>query len=134
MNGDLRLQSNVISADKGKETRISVFGNAKNFAALEKELVIKTLRILGISISKAEEEKVKKNVDTRSAEASLSNYKGEMAMEKAEDLKKKGKKGDADKELKNAKKNFEKAIKIDPQYEKAKKNLSKLPFEIPMTL
>jgi len=67
-------------------------------------------------------------------EASLKNYKGKLTVEEAKRLAQAGKKEEAKKLIEEAKKNFKEAVAIDPNYEKAKKNLSKISMAMPVTL
>ncbi len=135
MNGNLRIESQVYSVERGVQLgTCSVMGKTDGFFELEKSLFDKISGYLNIMLTEAELEKVQMNVETKSVEASLSNYKGEIAVAKAEDLKEKGKKEEATKLLTQAKVDFKIAITIDPKYEKAKKNLSKISLAAPTTL
>ncbi|HQQ52075.1 MAG TPA: hypothetical protein PLZ29_12840 [Spirochaetota bacterium] len=69
-----------------------------------------------------------------SVEASLKNYKGELTVEEAKNLAQAGKKEEAKKLIEEAKKDFKEAVAIDPNYVKAKKNLSRISMAIPVTL
>ena len=62
-------------------------------------------------------------------DASLNNYKGELAVLKAAELKKAG-----EKIIETVENNFKKALEFDPEYEKAKENLSGISLTIPVSL
>jgi hypothetical protein len=53
---------------------------------------------------------------------------------KAEELKAKGAADEAKKELEAAKTSFQKAIALDSEYEKARKNLARISLAVPVTL
>jgi hypothetical protein len=55
-------------------------------------------------------------------------------MAKAAELKRIGKKDDAVRLLREAKDRFSEALKYDPNYQRAKKNLAMLTMAIPLTL
>jgi TolB-like protein len=135
MSGNLRIESQIFSVEKGIQLGTAqVTGKTDYFFELEKNLFDKVSRFLDVMLSEEELGKVQKNIETKSVQASLNNYKGEIAVEKAEVLKKEGKKKEAKKLINEARTDFKKAIKIDPNYEKAKKNLSKLALAAPPTL
>lgn len=71
----------------------------------------------------------------------MKNYKGELTVEEAKNLAQAGKKEEAKKLIEEAKKlieeakkDFKEAVEIDPNYVKAKKNLSRISMAIPVTL
>jgi len=133
-NGNLKLETQIFAAENGtKKGTASVSGKTKDFTALEKELVLKIFHILGFAAGVVDK-KLNKTEDTKSVEASLHNYMGELGIKNAETLKKKGKTKDAQKEIEKARESFEKAVKADPEYEKAKENLLNMPIVIPITL
>lgn len=135
MNGSLRMESQVISVEKGSlQGTAAVNGKTDEFFDLEKDLVVKTSAFLGAMLNEQEQQKLGENVETKSFQASLSNYKGELAVEQAQELKKEGKTEEAKKVIAEAKQSFEQAIKIDPEYEKAKQNLSRISLAMPVTL
>ncbi len=72
--------------------------------------------------------------ETTSVGASLSNYSGEMDLQKARTMKAGGHGDTADELIEIAKSKFKKAIDLDPKYERARKNLEKLTMAVPMTL
>ena len=74
------------------------------------------------------------NIETTSVDASLDNYAGEIAMLEADALKKQGQGLDATKMIQQARVKFEEALKEDPKYRRAEKNLKDLALAIPMTL
>jgi hypothetical protein len=78
--------------------------------------------------------KILNTIETKSVDASLKNYSGEIALMKADESKKMGQEKDANMFEKDAKQKFKEALEYDPTYERAKKNLAKLVMAIPMTL
>jgi hypothetical protein len=135
LNGNLRIESQVFSVEKGMQLgTASVTGKTDRFFELEKILFDKVSAYLNVMLSEEELGKIQKMIETISVEASLNNYKGEITMERAEKLTEEGKKAEANQLVNRAKSSFEKAIKIDPYYEKAKKNLSNTVLSVPTTL
>ncbi|MBN2039686.1 MAG: hypothetical protein JW864_06570 [Spirochaetes bacterium] len=135
MNGNLRIESQVFSVETGKQLgAAAVTGKTAKFFELEKELVIKTTAYLDTMLTSSEASAIKKNIETRSVEASLNNYAGEIAMLTAEELKEKGNDDNAKDVLNRAKEDFKEALKYDPNYERAKNNLSKIAMSIPVTI
>ncbi len=135
MNGMLRIESQVFSVETGAQLgAAAVSGKTDAFFDLEKELVVKVSRYLNAALTEAESARIRQKVETRSVRASLSNYAGEIALMNAEDLKAKGRDDSAKAVLGVAKERFTEALKFDPNYERAKKNLAKIAMSIPVTL
>ncbi len=135
MGGTLRIESKVFSVETGVQLGASaVKGKAGRFFELEKELVIEMTSYLGAILTSEEKTQIAENIETKSMYASLNNYAGEIALIKADSFKVQGKKDNAEKLMKQARARFEKALKYDPGYERAKKNLASLTMAIPMTL
>lgn len=135
INGKLRIDSQVFSVENGTQLgAASVVGETNKFFEIEKELVFKISSYLKAMLTEKEKTKIAMNIETRSINASLNNYAGEIAVMKADELLEQGKSDEADEVLKNAKKNFKKALKHDPKYKKAKRNFKKLVMGIPLTL
>lgn len=135
INGTLRIESQVFSVEKGTQLgTASVNGKTDSFFDIEKELVSKITIFLDTMLTESEQKIIASKVETKSIKASLNNYSGEMSIMEAEELKKAGKKDEAKKILQEAKAEFKKAIELDPGYEKAKKNLSKVSMAIPVQL
>jgi len=135
MNGKLRIEAQVFSVEKGTQLgAASVTGETNRFFQIEKQLVLKLSVYLKAILTEEEKAKIAMNIDTRSVNASLSNYSGEIAVLKAHELREKGKMDEADKVLQKAKENFKKALKHDPNYKRAERNLTKLVMGLPITL
>ncbi len=135
MNGMLRIETQVFSVEKGMQLQTAVVnGKTDAFFALEKELVDKITQIVDVVLTESEKNVILSRIETKSVEASLKNYKGELTVEEAKKLAREGKKEEAKKLIEEAKKDFKEAVAIDPNYEKAKKNLSKISMAIPVTL
>lgn len=135
MKGQLRMETQVFSVEKGTQLgTAAVMGKTDNFFDLEKDLFTKISGILNVMLTEEEQGKINAKIETKSVEASLNNYRGEVAVIKAKDLAKEGKKDEAKKIIEEAKKDFNKAIELDPNYTKAKQNLSKISLAIPVTL
>ena len=86
------------------------------------------------SIKHMKKAKISMNIETRSVNASLSNYSGEIAVLKAHQLREQGKKNEADRVLQKAREDFKRALKHDPSYKRAERNLTKLVMGLPITL
>jgi TolB-like protein len=135
MNGALRLESQVFSVEKGSQLgTASVNGKTGSFFDLEKQLVSKVSEFLGAILTEEEQKKIASRVETKSVAASLSNYSGELAYLQANQLKKAGREEEAKRVIAEAKQNFQRAVTLDPAYEKARKNLSKVSLAIPVQL
>jgi TolB-like protein len=135
MNGNLRIEAQVFSVERGMQLGAAqVTGKTDTFFALEKKLVIKLLNYLDVMLNTYELDLIAKNIETKSIDASLNNYAGEIALLRAEELKEKGKAANAAALTEEAKNNFRAALLHDPNYERAKRNLAKLVMAIPMTL
>jgi len=135
LNGYLRIEAQVLSVERGVQLGAAeITGLTNTFFQMEKELVIKLLSYMEVVLSKQEEDLIAKNIETRSIDASLNNYAGELAVIQADQLKKKGESSAAKSLIKIAEKKFKKALRYDPKYTKAKQNLLKLAKALPMTL
>lgn len=135
MNGNLRIESKVFSVENGTLLgATSASGDIDRFFELEKKLVIDMTSYMGMMLTPSETSQLARNVETKSVVASLDNYAGELALLQAKDLKGKGKSDLAEKLIQEAKLRFKGAIKHDPGYQRAKKNLATLTMAIPMTL
>jgi len=135
MNGELTIVTQIFSVEKGVQLgATSIAGETKDFFTLEKKLFVKIIGFLEVMLSEDEKAKIVKAVETQSVDASLKNYSGEIAMAKAAELKRIGKKDDAVRLLQEAKERFSEALVYDPKYQRAKKNLAMLTMAIPLTL
>jgi TolB-like protein len=135
MNGQLRIAVQIFSVEKGIQLgAVSMTGKTDEFFLLEKRLFIKVIDFLEVMLSEEDKEKIMKDIETKSVDASLKNYSGEMTMAKAEELKKAGRNDEAIRLLRDAKKEFAEALEYDPNYDRAKKNLATLARAIPITL
>ncbi len=135
MNENLRIEARVLSVEEGTQLgSASITGEIKKFFELEKQLVVKISRYLNVMLDENEVSKIAMNIETKSIDASLNNYAGEIEVIKADELKEKGESDMAEKYRQQAKKNFKKALKYDPNFVRAKRNLSKLVMGMPITL
>lgn len=135
MYGTLRIESQVFSVEQGVQVgAASEIGGTDRFFSMQKTLVIKVSQLLGAVFQNEQLAKIEKNIETRSVDASLNNYAGEIALNKANEHKESGDTEKAEQLLKEAKQSFNRAIEYDPDYEKARKNLLKLSMGMPMTL
>lgn len=135
INKELYIEATVFSIEKGVALGASsVRGRFDSFFELEKQLVIEMTSYLGVLLDAEEQVWFTAQIETRSVDASLSNYRGEMALLQAKEYRVKGKPDLAAKMIEEARTRFEKALKIDPAYERAKRNLSSLTMAMPMTL
>jgi TolB-like protein len=135
MRGSLRIESQVFSVETGAQLgAASVMGKTDTFFDLQKELLLKVTKFLDAMLTAEEQVLIARNIETKSVRASLSNYKGEIELMKSEELKAKGKAEESKKIKLVAKKDFERALSYDPNYERAKENLSRISLAIPTTL
>jgi len=135
INGELRLEAQVFSVEEGRLLgATSVNGATDRFFELEKELVFNISKHLEIVFTADEKTRLAGAIETKSVNASLSNYAGEIAAIKADELRKQGKAKEAREVLDDARNSFKKALTFDPDYERAKKNLSDIIRSVPLTL
>ena len=135
MNGTLRIESKLFSVEDGTLLGASsASGHIDRFFELQKRLVLEMTSSLGTALTPDEETRLAGNVETKSVDASLDNYAGEMALIQADRLKGKGKSDAARKLIQEAKARFQGAVEHDPGYQRAKMNLSSLTMAIPKTL
>lgn len=135
IGGSLRIESQVFSVEKGAQLgTASSNGKTDTFFEIEKDLVSKITIFLDAMLSENEQKVIASKVETKSVKASLNKYNGEKSLMEAQALKKEGKEAEAKKILLDAKADFKKAIELDPTYEKAKKNLSKVSMALPVQL
>jgi TolB-like protein len=135
MDGSLRIESRLLSVENGAQLgATAVSGMTSNFFDLEKQLLIEMTNFLGVTLDDTEARMLAAQVETKSMDASLSNYAGEIALLEAKEFKATGKPKQADFLLKQARIRFEVALKHDPGYQRARDNLASLTMAIPMTL
>lgn len=135
INGKMRIEAHVFSVQSGVLLGAAeVTGATSAFFELEKELVFKISNYLKAMLSKAEKLKIGRNIETRSIQASLNNYAGEMALSEAQELRSRGHSQKADGALARARENFRSALGHDPDYQRAKQNLRQLLMGVPLTL
>jgi TolB-like protein len=132
---DLKITVQVFCVEKGILLgATSATGKTEKFFVVQKELFTKVTKVLKVILDDEKKAKIMNTVETKSVDASLKNYSGEIALMKADESKKMGNKEESAKLQKQAKQDFKEALEYDPNYERAKKNLSKLVMAIPMTL
>ena len=135
MNGELKITANVISVENGLQLgAASAMGRTDNFFMVEKDLFNKVIEFLKVMLTEEEKARIANKIETKSVEASLKNYSGEMATMKIDELKKAGKAEEAAELKKDAKKMFKEALKEDPAYQRPKENMKKFILVFPMTL
>lgn len=131
----LRIEAKVFSVEKGTQLgAASIKGETNNFFELEKQLVIKITKYLNVILDEREVAEITRDIETKSVDASLNNYAGEINVLKANEFKEKGEIEKANELLKKAREKFEQALRHDKKYKKAKKNLLELSKGIPQTL
>lgn len=133
--GQLRLEARVFSVETGTLLgAAAAMGKVERFFELEKELMVRMTPLLGATLTEEERVALENRVETRSMEASLSNYAGEKAAESARRLRTQGRTQDADRLFQEARARFENALREDPAYTRPKANISRLALAIPITL
>jgi len=131
----LRINAQVLNVETAEILhQSSVFGKLDNFYELQNSISIKISQGLDVKLNSQSQDKLLRRVDTKSIEASLANYSGEEKLEEIEILKSQKKNEKIKEKAKEAKDLFEKAIRHDKDYERAKQNLKKLAHAIPMTI
>ena len=131
----LQINAKVMSVQTGEIIlQSSCRGTIDEFYGLQNEIAIKITDGMKLAISPEAKEKLRQKYDTRVVKASLANYSGEEKVEQIAVLEKKGKKKEVKKVKEEAKEDFKKALQLDSDYEKARKNLSRLALGVPMTL
>ena len=131
----LQINVKVLSVKTGQVVeQTSVAGPLNNFYTLQNQVSINIAAKMNISLTAEAKDKLVQRYDTKILDASLANYQGEQKLEEMQVLKKQNRTDELKKKQEEAKKDFKKAIELDGDYEKAKKNLSKVGLGIPMTL
>ncbi|MEN6473685.1 MAG: CsgG/HfaB family protein [Syntrophaceae bacterium] len=131
----LRINVQVFSVEKGILLgAASATGRVDQFFLVEKEIFTKVTPVLKVMLDEDKQAKIINAVETRSVDASLKNYSGEMVLMKADAMKKSGSLDEIVRLMKEAKKMFEEALQYDPDYERAKTNIANMVNAIPMTL
>jgi TolB-like protein len=132
---DLSINAQVFCVEQGIQLgAISSAGKMDEFFMVEKDLFIKITQTLQVVVDDKKQAKIMRRVETRSVEASLKNYAGEMALFMAASMEKLGKIKDSIVLKDDARNNFKQALEFDPTYKRAKDNFSKLAMGVPMTL
>ena len=132
---ELKIMAQVFSVEKGILLgSSSVTGKTENFFLIEKDLFIGVTKIMRVILDEEKKYKILRTFETKSVDASLENYSGEIAMMKADEMKKLGKEKESTMFKNDAKQKFKKALRYDPEYERAKQNFANLVKAIPMTL
>lgn len=135
VGNDLKIMAQVFSVEQGIQLdSITVAGKTANFFLVEKELFSNVSKSLRIMLDEAKQARIMHTIETKSVEASLRNYAGEMALMKADEMNRLGRKKETAALRDNARRQFREALEYDPEYERAKKNLAKLVMAVPMTL
>ncbi len=131
----LQITAKVLSVKTGQILQqTSAAGILDNFYTLQNRISLNIAAKMNIKLTKEAKFKLVERYDTKNLDASLANYRGEEKLEEIALLKKQKKKKELKKKKEEAKREFKKAIKLDSNYEKARKNLSKAGLGIPMTL
>jgi TolB-like protein len=132
---DLRINVQVFSVEKGIQLgAASATGRVDQFFLVEKEIFVKITRVMQVMLDEEKQARIMSAVETKSVDASLNNYAGEIALMLADELKKMGRSNEVTRWVNFAKQKFEEALQYDPEYERAKLNISKMVIAIPMTL
>ena len=132
---DLKIMAQVFSVDKGILLGASsATGKTENFFLVEKDLFTSLTKIMRIMLNDEKKAYIMRTFETKSVDASLENYSGEIAMMKADEMKKMGDKKEATMLRNYARQKFKEALKYDPGYERAKENFANMVKAIPMTL
>jgi TolB-like protein len=131
----LQIRSKVVSVKTGEMVKqTSAAGKLDNFFTVQNQIAVNISAAMNLKLTEDAKKRLIKKYDTKVLDASLANYRGEQKLEKIEVLKKRKKKKELKKVKEEAKKDFKEAIKLDTNYEKAKKNLAKIGLGIPVTL
>lgn len=132
---ELRINVQVFSVEGGILLgEASAKGGVDRFFQVEKDIFVKVTRVLHVMLEEEKQARIVSAVETESLDASLKNYSGETALVKADELEKTGRSGEAAGLVEYARQMFKEALEYDPEYERARKNISKLINAIPMTL
>jgi TolB-like protein len=132
---NLNINAQVFCVEQGIQLgAISSAGKMDEFFKVEKELFIKITQTLQVVVDDKKQAKIMRRVETRSVEASLKNYAGEMSLFMATAMEKMGKIKDSIMLKDDARNNFKQALDYDPTYQRAKENFSRLAMGVPMTL
>jgi TolB-like protein len=132
---NLQIYAKVLIVETGEiVAQANAQGALNNFFVLQNEIAIGITEAFSLDIGEANKQKLRQKFDTKVVDASLANYRGEEKLEKISALTRENRKEEAKRVREEAKVDFETALKLDSDYEKAKQNLTKLSLAIPMTL
>jgi len=135
MNDRMRIETHVFSVENGAQLGAAeVTGAPEAFFELEKQMVFKISNYLQAMLTEEDKIRISKNIETKSIQASLNNYAGEMVLDLVKKLRDLGKTQEAEQAEKSAANKFNQALDFDPAYERAKANLRKLMMGLPVTL
>ena len=137
-NDRLLITAKVLSVETGQVVvQASVQGPVEEFYKQQNDLSVRLTQGMNIYLSPEAREKLMAQYEKRETkiiEASLNNYRGEQKLEEMAVYEKKGNKEKLKVAREEAREKFKKALQLDSDYQKAKKNLSKLALGAPMTL
>lgn len=131
----LQVNARCISVETGEiVSQVQSSGELRSFYVLQNQVAVEIAENMNLYVSDEARENLNQRADTRVIEASLSNYQGEEKLETLALLESQGQRQKIEEMKEAAREDFERALSYDSDYEKAKRNLSKLALSIPMTL
>jgi TolB-like protein len=131
----LQVGAKVLSVETGEiVTQAKTQGALEQFFSVQNEIAIRITQAFSLDLPEAAQAKLRQRVETTVVEASLANYRGEDLLEQVQVLEsqRKGKQAEALRE--KAKADFEQALSLDSEYQKARDNLAALALAVPLTL
>ena len=131
----LQVNARCISVETGEiVSQVQSSGELRSFYILQNQVAVEIAENMNLYVSDEARTNLNQRADTRVIEASLSNYQGEEKLETLALLESQGQRQKIEEMKEAAREDFERALSFDSDYEKAKRNLSKLALSIPMTL
>lgn len=131
----LQVNARCISIETGEiVSQVQSSGELRSFYVLQNQVAVEIAENMNLYVGDEARENLNQRSDTKVIEASLSNYEGEEKLETLALLESQGQRQKIKEVKEAAREDFERALSYDSDYEKAKRNLSKLALSIPMTL
>ena len=138
----LQINAQVLCVETGEAVNaVSVQGSLDSFYRLQNEIAIRVTDGMNLHLSEEARAELIERRDTSVVQASLANYRGEQRLEQAAVMESRARvertrelRDEARRITDEARVDFEEALSHDEDYERARRNLSRLARSIPMTI
>jgi TolB-like protein len=131
----LQINAKVLTVETGEiVAQANSLGALGSFYVVHNEIAIKITEAFSLDIDETAKKMLREKFDTSVVDASLANYSGEEKLETIRALEREDKTEEARKVKEEARSDFETALELDSEYERARQNLTRLGLTAPMTL